>query len=124
RATILSSIEEQGKLDDELRRRIEQAESKAELEDLYRPFKTKRRTRATMAQERGLGPLAELIWEGTASDAEVRRRAAEFVDAEKGVPSAEDTLAGARDILAERVADYANARSFVRELTRQKGLLE
>ncbi|HEX6925533.1 MAG TPA: Tex family protein [Longimicrobiaceae bacterium] len=124
RATILSSIEEQGKLDDELRRRIEQAESKAELEDLYRPFKPKRRTRATMAQERGLGPLAELIWEGTASDAEVRRRAAEFVDAEKGVTSAEDALAGARDILAERVADDANARSFVRELTRQKGLLE
>ncbi|HEX6069189.1 MAG TPA: Tex-like N-terminal domain-containing protein, partial [Longimicrobiaceae bacterium] len=124
RATILASIEEQGKLDAELRARIERADSKSELEDLYRPYKPKRRTRATMAQERGLGPLAELIWEGRASDAEVRARAVEFVDADKGVATAEDALAGARDILAERIADDAGARSFVRDLTRGKGRLE
>jgi uncharacterized protein len=124
RATILASIEEQGKLEPELRARIEGADSKSELEDLYRPYKPKRRTRATMAQERGLGPLAELIWEGRASDAEVRERAAAFVDAEKGVATAEEALAGARDILAERIADDAGARSFVRDLTRARGRLE
>ena len=124
RATILASIEEQGKLDDELRTRIERADSKSELEDLYRPYKPKRRTRATMAQERGLGPLAELLWAGEASDAEARRRAADFVSEEKGVATAEDALAGARDILAERIADDATARAFVRELTREKGRLE
>src|SRR5512145_1280809 len=70
RATILSFIEEQGKLDDELRTRIEAAESKQALEDLYLPYRPKRRTRATSARERGLEPLAELIWAGAATDAQ------------------------------------------------------
>lgn len=124
RATILSSIEEQGKLDDELRTRIQKADSKSELEDLYRPYKPKRRTRATIARERGLEPLAELLWEGTASDAEVRASASDYVSEELGVASAEEALAGARDILAERIADDASSRAFVRELTRGKGRLE
>ena len=96
RATILASIEEQGKLDGGLRAQIERADSKSDLEDLYRPYKPKRRTRATMAQERGLGPLAELIWAGEAGDAEVRRRAGEFVDPETGVETADAALSGAR----------------------------
>ena len=124
RATILASIEEQGKLDDALRARLEAAGSKSELEDLYRPYKPKRRTRATMAQERGLGPLAELIWAGSAGDAAVHAEARHFVDADRDVASVEDALGGARDILAERVADDAAARAFVRDLTRAKGRLE
>jgi protein Tex len=124
RAAVLASIEEQGKLTPELRARIERAPTKAELEDLYRPYKPKRRTRATIAAERGLAPLAELIWSGAASDSEVARVAAGYVDAEAGVETAEDALAGARDILAERVADDPAARARVRDLTREKGELE
>lgn len=124
RATILGSIEEQGKLDDALRARIEKADTKAELEDLYRPYKPKRRTRATIARERGLEPLAELIWEGAASDTQVRARSADFVNADQGVETADDALAGARDILAERIADDATTRAYVREQTREKGQLE
>src|SRR5690606_32112020 len=107
-----------------LRARLEAAGSKSELEDLYRPYKPKRRTRATMAQERGLGPLAELIWAGSAGDAAVHAEARHFVDADRDVASVEDALGGARDILAERVADDATARAFVRDLTRAKGRLE
>jgi uncharacterized protein len=124
RRAILASVEEQGKLTPELRAQLERAETKAELEDLYRPYKPKRRTRATIAAERGLGPLAESIWAGETSDAELARLAASFVDPAKEVASAEEALAGARDILAERVADDAQARAFVRDATRARGVLE
>ena len=124
RAAILASVEEQGKLTPELRARIEGAATKAELEDLYRPYKPKRRTRATIALERGLGPLAERLWSGALTDAEATRAAAAFVSAEKGVADAEAALAGARDVLAERVADDPGARAFVRDLTRERGVLE
>jgi protein Tex len=108
----------------ELRAGFERAETKAELEDLYRPYRPKRRTRATIAMERGLGPLAERIWGGTVSDADVVREAAAFVNPELEVPDVEAALAGARDILAERVADDAAARAFARDLTRERGELE
>ena len=111
RRAILASIEEQGKLTPELRTRVERAETKSELEDLYRPFKPKRRTRATIALERGLGPLAERMWAGQSSDTELVKLAAGFIDAVKEVASTEEALAGARDILAERVADDAAARA-------------
>jgi uncharacterized protein len=124
RRAILASIEEQGKLTPELRTRVERAETKSELEDLYRPFKPKRRTRATIALERGLGPLAERMWVGESSDAELAKLAAGFVDAAKEVASAHEALAGARDILAERVADDAATRGFVRDATRARGVLE
>jgi uncharacterized protein len=124
RRAILASVEEQGKLTPELRAQLERAETKAELEDLYRPFKPKRRTRATIAAERGLGPLAEAIWSGERSDADLERLAMEYVDAAKDVSSVEEALAGARDILAERVADDAQARAFVRDATRARGVLE
>jgi protein Tex len=124
RATVLASIEEQGKLTPELRARLEAVQTKGELEDLYRPYKPKRRTRAIMALERGLGPLAELVWSGQASDAEVERTAARYVSPEAGVENADAALAGARDILAERVADDPQVRAFVRDLTRQKGMLQ
>src|SRR5690606_27780105 len=84
RATVLTSIEEQGKLTPELKLRIEAAATKAELEDLYRPFRPKRRTRATIAIERGLEPLAELLLGGSVSDVDLRSAAERHVDAEKG----------------------------------------
>ena len=113
RATILASIEEQGKLGAALRDRIERADSKSELEDLYRPYRPKRRTRATMAQERGLGPLADLIWSGEADEAAVISSAMRFVDAGKGVETAEDALAGARDILADLRRSFDTSLLFI-----------
>jgi uncharacterized protein len=124
RAAILKSIDEQGKLTPELRAALERTGSKAELEDLYRPFKPKRRTRATIAAERGLAPLAELLWAGETTDAALEAEAARYVDAEKGVASTEDALAGARDIVAERVSDDASVRAYVREQTWERGALE
>jgi uncharacterized protein len=124
RRAILQSVEEQGKLTPELRAAIERADTKAALEDLYRPFKPKRRTRATIAVERGLEPLAELLWAGASSDAELLAAAAAYVDPAGEVPTVEDALAGARDVVAERVADDAAARAFVRDRTRQQGVLE
>ncbi|MFL5385657.1 MAG: Tex family protein [Longimicrobiaceae bacterium] len=124
RAAILRSIDEQGKLTPELKASIERAETKQALEDLYLPYKPKRRTRATIAAEKGLLPLAGLLQEGRTSDAELREAAAGFVDAEKGVASADEALAGARDIVAERVADDAQTRAYVREQLWAKGVME
>ena len=121
RAASLASIDEQGKLDPELRARIEGAETKQALEDLYLPYKPKRRTLATIARERGLEPLAELLWSGGADDAAATAAAASFVDESKEVKTAADALQGARDILAERVAEDAELRGRVRDLTRTKG---
>jgi len=123
RAAILKSIEEQGKLDDALRATIDSAETKQALEDLYLPYKPKRRTRATIARERGLEPLAELLWGRTTNDAALEAAAAAYVDAEKGVPDVAAALAGARDILAERIAEDANLRGEIRDLTRTLGVL-
>jgi protein Tex len=121
RTAILASIEEQGKLDDALRARINAAGTKQALEDLYLPYKPKRRTRATIARERGLEPLADLIWDGSATDADVERAAAGYVDPAKEVSTAEEALKGARDILAERVAEDADTRAWVRDHTRDTG---
>jgi uncharacterized protein len=124
RAAILKSVEEQGKLTPELRAAIGRAETKQALEDLYLPYKPKRRTRAIIAAERGLAPLAELLWGGRTSDTELATAAAGFVDAERGVPTADDALAGARDIVAERIAEDAAARARVRDLVRERGVME
>jgi uncharacterized protein len=121
RATILKSIEDQGKLDDALRATINNAETKQALEDLYLPYKPKRRTRATIARERGLEPLAELLWTRTTTDAALETNADTYIDAEKGVPDAAAALAGARDILAERMAEDATLRGRIRDLTRAGG---
>ena len=103
RKTILESIAEQGKLTDELRARILATRSKTELEDLYLPYKPKRRTRATIARERGLEPLADLIWAQAIRLEQPREALARpFVDAAKGVPDVEAAWQGARDIVAER----------------------
>jgi protein Tex len=123
RAAVLKSIDEQGKLDDALRARILAADTKQALEDLYLPFKPKRRTRATIARERGLEPLADLAWDGSASDADVERAAAEYVDPAKEVPDAAAALHGARDIIAERIAEDADSRAWVRDRTRALGII-
>jgi uncharacterized protein len=124
RAAILKSVEEQGKLDDALRARLAGADTKQALEDLYLPFKPKRRTRAMIARERGLEPLAELLWSADADDAAVVAAAAGFVDAAREVATADAALQGARDILAERVAEDAELRGLVREATRARGTVK
>ncbi len=123
REAILKSVAEQGKLDDALRARILAADTKQALEDLYLPYRPKRRTRATIARERGLEPLAELIWAGAAGDAEAEAEAEAYVDPAQEVADAPAALEGARDILAERVAEDAELRGWVRERTRREGTL-
>ncbi len=122
RETILESIASQEKLTDELRAKILACETKTALEDLYLPFKPKRRTRATIAREKGLEPLAELMWAQQAG-ASPLDAAAPFVDAEKGVDDVDAALAGARDIVAERMVEDADVRRIVRELFASEGVL-
>jgi uncharacterized protein len=123
REAVLASIEEQGKLTDELRRRLEACRQKQELEDLYLPFRPKRRTRAMIAREKGLEPLAERIWQQREPPEAVARAAAAFVNPTRGVENVEEALAGAQDILAERVADDADVRALVRDGMRRAGAL-
>ena len=119
---VLSSIEEQGKLTDELKEQIESAVTLAEVEDLYRPYKQKRRTRATIAKERGLEPLAELILAGGEGKT-LNEIAADFIDEEKEVNSVEDALAGANDIIAEQLSDNAEIRRLLKELINKRGFV-
>ncbi|HSR12941.1 MAG TPA: Tex-like N-terminal domain-containing protein, partial [Thermodesulfobacteriota bacterium] len=114
RESILKSLEERQLLTDELKDKIAAAETLAVLEDIYLPFRPKRRTRAMVAKERGLEPLAQIIF--AQEDKDPFAEAAPFVDPEKSVPSVEDALAGARDIIAEWVSEDASARSAMREL--------
>ena len=124
RETILRTIEGQGKLTPELSQAIQRAKTRTELEDLYLPYKPKRRTRAAIARERGLEPLADLLWKQEAGKKDdVATRARAFVDPGKDVPDLETALAGARDICAERVAEDAGLRRTARELCVQKGQL-
>lgn len=121
REAILASIAEQGKMTPELEKQLLAATSMTELEDLYLPFKPKRRNRATMAIERGLEPLANELQKQYSCDLE--QLAAQYVNADKGVGSAEEALAGARDIIAERVSENAQARNRVRGLFRRSAML-
>ena len=122
--TVISSIESQAKLTPELKAKIENCLLKTELEDLYLPYKPKRRTRATIAREKGLEPLAELIRSinhPTAQSIELELEAAKYINLELGVKTAADALAGASDILAESIADKANLRAYVREYMQSEG---
>ena len=121
---ILASIDEQGKLTDELRTAVQAAATLAEAEDLYRPYKPKRRTRASIARERGLEPLAQFLLAQQPGCAAPEKEAEQYVDGEKGVPTAEDALAGARDILAETVSDDAAVRKRLRELFLREGVIQ
>ena len=116
RDTVKKSITEQGKMTEELDAAIDAAATLAALEDIYRPFKPKRRTRATVAKEKGLEPLAELLFAQGMDCPAPEIAAADYVDAEKGVESVEDALAGASDIIAEKISDDAAIRQILREL--------
>jgi uncharacterized protein len=124
RETMLKTIEEQGKLTEELRQQFLNCYDRTELEDLYLPYRPKRQTKATMAIERGLEPLAQLIWAQAAGQSEIDALAASLVDAEnKGVPSAQEALAGAGHIMAEWVADRADLRKALRAMMLQEGIM-
>jgi protein Tex len=122
REVVLASIADQGKLTPELERRIRAAASKAELEDLYLPYKPKRRTRATIAREKGLEPLAERIL-AQPERGDARGEAAAFVDPERGVADVDAALAGARDIAAEAIAENPDVRAMARRLFAESGEL-
>ena len=123
RDTIKAAIEGQGKLTPELERSIARASTLAELEDIYRPYKPKRRTRATMAREKGLTPLAELLFAQKPGTPAPEQAAKAYVDAEKGVESVEDALKGAGDIIAEEISDSAALRKTLRLVVRRHGKL-
>ena len=123
REEVKSAIEGQGKLTEELSAAIDAAATLAEVEDLYRPYKQKRRTRATVAREKGLEPLAELLFAQAADGPAPEEAAGAFIDPEKGVETAEDALQGASDIIAERISDDADIRKRLRELVWKKGYL-
>ena len=121
---VKKSIAEQEKLTEELSRAIDETETLAALEDLYRPYKPKRRTRATMAKEKGLEPLAEALFAQPMSGPAPEELAKGYVNQEKGVASAEEALAGASDILAEKVSDDAAIRTLLRQLIWERALLK
>lgn len=123
REEVKRSIEEQGKLTGELTAAIDNAATLAEVEDLYRPYKQKRRTRATVARERGLGPLAELLFAQAPDCPEPLTEAKNYVNQDLGVETPEDALAGAGDIVAEQVSDDADLRKLLRELYERHGVL-
>lgn len=120
RESILKSLQERNLLTDELKAAVAGAETITDLEDIYQPYRPKRRTRAIIAKEQGLEPLADLLFTNQ-STADPLTEAKAFVSAEKGVESAEAALAGARDIIAERVSDDARARAGLRDLYWKKG---
>jgi uncharacterized protein len=120
---VLKSIEDQGKLTPELKEKIEAATKLQEVEDLYLPYKPKRRTRATIAREKGLEPLAELILKQEILSGNPQEIAAEYINQEKGVETADDALAGARDIAAENISENAEIRNIMRKLAFVNGLI-
>ena len=123
RGEVKSAIEAQGKLTEELAAAIDAAQTLAEVEDLYRPYKQKRRTRATVAREKGLEPLARTIFDQEKGTPAPEVLAAEYIDAEKGVETVEDALAGASDIIAEWISDDADIRKVLRQQMMQRGQL-
>ena len=120
---VTRSITEQGKMTDELAAAIEKAKTLSEVEDVYRPYKQKRRTRATIAREKGLEPLADLLYAQGQRLPELTVLAERYIDEEKGVLTAEDALAGASDIIAENISDNAAIRAKLREAMTRRGVL-
>ena len=123
REEVKSAVEGQGKLTEELAAAIDSAETLAEVEDLYRPYKQKRRTRATAAREKGLEPLAQVLYAQKADCPNPEQAAQQFLDEEKGVATAQEALAGAADIIAEWISDDAALRKTLRELYWKQGVL-
>ncbi len=123
REEIRSAIEAQGKLTGELEEAIAAAETLAALEDIYRPYKQKRRTRATVAREKGLEPLAAALFAQAGQTGDIRALAAQYIDPEKGVETVEDALAGASDIIAEDISDDAAVRTRLRDMYQRQARL-
>ena len=123
KASVKSLIEEQGKLTEELSSQIDAAETLTEVEDLYRPYKQKKKTRASIAVEKGLKPLAEVIFEGEFKG-DIKEYANEFIDEEKKVNTADEALAGAVDIISEMISDEASFRKWIRTYLTNKGFIE
>ncbi len=124
RGEIRAALQEQGNLTEELSRKLDAAATLAELEDLYRPFRPKRRTRATIAREKGLEPLALRLLMQNEKQGSAEELAKPFIDPEKGVGDAQEALQGARDILAEQMSDDADARKALRQLAFRTGVIE
>ena len=120
---VIASIAEQEKLTPELERSIRDAQTLVAVEDLYRPYKPKRRTRAMIAKEKGLEPLADLISMQMVKEP-LLQAAAAYISQEKGVETAEDAIQGAKDILAERISDNAEYRTYIRNATMNKGVVQ
>ena len=117
---VLASIEEQGKLTEELKKQILEAQTQVVVEDLYRPYRPKRRTRATIAKEKGLEPLSTLLMLQKTKES-LEEVAKQYINEEKGVTNVQEALEGARDIIAENISDEADYRSWIRKQTMQKG---
>ena len=119
---VIRLIDEQGKLDDELKSKIETAVTMTEVEDLYRPYKQKKRTRATIAKEKGLEPLAVILFEQKEKK-DLKEIANDFINAEKGVETVEDAIAGAMDIVSEMISDVAEYRKDIRKIIYRDGII-
>ena len=119
---VIGSIEEQGKLTDELKNKILEAQTLVAIEDLYRPYRPKRKTRASVAKEKGLEPLASLLMEQDYAGS-LEEAAASYISEEKGVADAAEALQGAKDIIAEQISDEADYRTYIREATVDEGVL-
>jgi uncharacterized protein len=123
RATVLKTIEEQGKLTLELKEKIESALDRSELEDLYLPYRPKRRTKATIAREKGLEPLAQYLWNQEAQSQSLNEYASTFINPELGVLTSEEALEGARHIVAEQISETAEFRKHLRQLMLSEGVV-
>ena len=121
---VLSSIEEQGKLTEEISAAVAEAVTLAEVEDIYRPYKQKRKTRASIAKEKGLEPLADLLLSFTLKGVDLNEIATEYVDPEKGVETPEEALQGASDIIAERISDSPDVRRVLKDLIAKRGVIK
>ena len=119
---VIRLIDEQGKLDDELKNKIETAVTMTEVEDLYRPYKQKKRTRATIAKEKGLEPLATILFEQKEKK-DLKEIANDFINAEKGVETVDDAIAGAMDIVSEMISDVAEYRKDIRKIIYRDGII-
>ena len=119
---VIRLIDEQGKLDDELKNKIETAVTMTEVEDLYRPYKQKKRTRATIAKEKGLEPLAAILFEQKEKK-DLKEIANDFINAEKGVETVDDAIAGAMDIVSEMISDVAEYRKDIRKIIYRDGII-
>ena len=123
KATVLASIAEQGKLTEELKAKIDATLDASELEDLYLPYKPKRRTKATIAKEKGLEPLGLHLWNQVPTGMPLSDFAATFIDAEKGVASIDEALEGARHIVAELISEQADFRKALRQMMLDEGVV-